>query len=381
MTPEFNLVLKARGQMIAKEPFFAYLAMQLDLVEDDAIPTMQTNGKEIRFNPAFVRHLVDDAPSQGNQYSFAWLIFVLCHEVWHCAVNHIGRREGRDVRKWQMAIDYETNAMLIDAGFVMPPEGLYEAAWGGISAEEIYAFLPDNNSLPSGKVLIGEVVPGDSQSGDSLESKAMQHKWQMALTTAIELAKGHGHIPAYAKTLVKDFTTPKVNWIEELHGYFQGLRQQAPTWAKPNKNHMWRDMYLPSVPNAPSMGTMVFFVDTSGSRYYADAMTRAISEIKGVIEQAMPARLVVICGDTQVTSVQEFEPGDDIEINFAGGGGTDFNDVFTWIETQALEPEIFVGLTDLEEADFPVIAPSYPVLWVATTSAPAPWGDVIRIED
>ena len=45
-----------------------------------------------------------------------------------------------------------------------------------------------------------------------------------------------------------------------------------------------------------------------------------------------------------------------------GGGGTDFRQVFQWVEQQGISPECLIYLTDLECSRFPE-EPFYPVLW------------------
>jgi predicted metal-dependent peptidase len=53
--------------------------------------------------------------------------------------------------------------------------------------------------------------------------------------------------------------------------------------------------------------------------------------------------------------------------------------VFNYIEKENLQPETMIYLTDLY-GKFPSEAPTYPVIWAATTSREVPWGDVVRLE-
>jgi predicted metal-dependent peptidase len=53
--------------------------------------------------------------------------------------------------------------------------------------------------------------------------------------------------------------------------------------------------------------------------------------------------------------------------------------VFDWIRANRLEPDVFVGLSDLHSR-FPDRAPSFPVLWVAPPDhGKAPFGRVIEV--
>ncbi|HMM59080.1 MAG TPA: VWA-like domain-containing protein, partial [Candidatus Rifleibacterium sp.] len=63
-----------------------------------------------------------------------------------------------------------------------------------------------------------------------------------------------------------------------------------------------------------------------------------------------------------------------------GGGGTSHLPVFAHIDEQHLEPDLFIGISDLETL-FPIKRPRYPVLWLSPAHyATPPWGHVIEIE-
>ena len=65
--------------------------------------------------------------------------------------------------------------------------------------------------------------------------------------------------------------------------------------------------------------------------------------------------------------------------NFGGGGGTDHNCVFEYIDRHHLHPGVFVGLSDLFSF-FPDKKPPYPVLWVTPEiHGMPPWGKVIAL--
>ena len=53
--------------------------------------------------------------------------------------------------------------------------------------------------------------------------------------------------------------------------------------------------------------------------------------------------------------------------------------VFAAVAERRLQPDVFIGLTDLESV-FPERAPAYPVLWVVPTEhGEAPWGRVVEV--
>ena len=115
--------------------FFAELAYKLKIVytRNPAIPTAAVDGTHLFINPDFF------APLTEKQ-----IVFILCHEVLHCALLHFARMDGRDPRKWNYATDYEINLMLADDGIISKSEianelkGLIEERYKGMNAEQIY---------------------------------------------------------------------------------------------------------------------------------------------------------------------------------------------------------------------------------------------------
>ena len=70
--------------------------------------------------------------------------------------------------------------------------------------------------------------------------------------------------------------------------------------------------------------------------------------------------------------VQEYTPGQEIDFRPVGRGGTDFRPPFARAEREGWQLAAAIYLTDLE-GPFPEREPAYPVLWVATSKAKAPW--------
>ncbi len=121
-----------RAALVFQFPFLAQLAIHLELVPvvDCRIPTAATDGHTIWLNPRFFAGLADSER-----------LFVLGHEVWHCALGHIGRAGGRDHERWNAAIDHEVNALLVAEKLQMPRDGILFEGCEGLPAEEVYELL------------------------------------------------------------------------------------------------------------------------------------------------------------------------------------------------------------------------------------------------
>jgi predicted metal-dependent peptidase len=143
-------LLKARIQLLLNQPFFGALALRLKLIPAD-VRTLQTNGKVIRYNPAFVDSLTA-AELQG----------CLAHEVLHCALGHHCRMGTRDLKRWNYATDYAINPIIIKNGLALPNGALNDPQYADLSAEEIYARLRDNGSGGSPSAQSPQPSPGGS---------------------------------------------------------------------------------------------------------------------------------------------------------------------------------------------------------------------------
>ena len=104
-----------------------------------AVQTMATDGVRLFINPEFA----DSLPWLGK-------IFVILHEIMHNILSHGQRLAGRDARLFNIAADYEVNALLIDTTddfdekLIKELNGLYEKKYLSVPVEEIYRDLMKN---------------------------------------------------------------------------------------------------------------------------------------------------------------------------------------------------------------------------------------------
>jgi predicted metal-dependent peptidase len=116
--------------------FFTSLLLRLEPVADWGVETAATDGKQIRFNPAFFLGL-----SMEGRFGLN------AHEVYHVALAHHARQGERDPYWWNVATDLAINPILVESGFkvpgrmLMPGRGEYAKLPAGLSAEEYYYLL------------------------------------------------------------------------------------------------------------------------------------------------------------------------------------------------------------------------------------------------
>ncbi len=386
MSAASELFAKARAALLVGAPFWGVLSLRLAPIEDFSIETMKTDGVSIRFNPDFVAGL-----SRGV------LRTTIAHETMHCAALHHTRRGDRDLRRWNIACDHAINPLLVAAGFELPDGALLDAAYAGMSAEEIYAKLPDdagenggaqNGDDPGGMGGVADPPPsGDqfsdlcqpgSQPGAQAPSPAdlarQEENWTIATAQAEATARAMGIGAGDAARAIREQVAPKVDWRDVLRRYLSAAAKSDYAWTPPNRRYIARGLYLPSL-RSETLGPVVVAVDTSGS--IDDATLAAFSaEITAILDEAVPEAIHVVYCDAAVKGAERFEAGDVIQLTPHGGGGTAFRPVFEWVAESEIQPVCAIYLTDLDGRDFGQ-APDYPVLWLSTWKTAAPFGEVI----
>jgi predicted metal-dependent peptidase len=319
----------------------------------------------------------------------------------HCVLSHFTRLDGRNPRRWNQAGDFVINLILVEAGFTPVPNWLYDTQYEGMTTEQVYALLSEDDGRGKSKGdskgdPLDEVMPPGH--GDSSESGggggescaggspghadpaapadpagAVQADWRSAVEHA---ARSHvGTLSGALKRFVDALLTPKVDWKSVLQQFVTSRARNDYSWMRPNRRRSGAGVALPGM-YSEDLGTVVVAIDTSGS---IDDATLAVfaSEVTAIVEMAKPQKLVVIYCDCKVQHVDEFMPYDLLHFELHGGGGTSFLPPFAYVDEHQIDPECLIYLTD-GEGPFPDAAP-YPVLWCCTTDVVAPFGQTLPI--
>lgn len=393
---------KARVQLLLSHPFFAALALRLQL-EAKTMKTMATDGRSIYYSPTFVDSLTP-AELQG----------VLAHEVLHCALGHHCRRGDRTPTRWNHACDYVINPILIDNGFELPAGGLLSPEFRDLSAEEIYSRLPPDeegggsqpksdgqggaasgsgsastdrgsskattNQEPSAEPGFGEVLDAVDDNGapaSEADKSQQQREWAVAAQQAANAAKSCGHSPLGVDRVLEGSLRSEQDWRAILRDFVAATTPSDYRFCPPNRRYVHAGIYLPSI-HKEGTGPIVIAVDTSGS-IGAEELNQFAAEITAIAEDAQPEAIHVVYCDAKVQSTQELEPSETVALTPKGGGGTDFRPVFEWVDGQDLNPACLIYLTDLCCNRYPPTLPPYPVLWVTDSRRIAQFGETVQI--
>lgn len=340
--------------------FYTVMLLNMEMSWDTSIPTACTNGLFIKLNPGFFMPLLPDER-----------LFLLCHEVGHVAKNHMSRRGSRTPRRWNKAGDYVINDELVLMGLPMPKGGLWDVNYRGMSTEDVYDLLPedDPNDPQQDWEDIIDADPNNPQH---------QHQIQQAIQQAAQAcqAKGlAGNVPGDVQLMLDKLMKPKMTWDRILRRYMSEKAKVDYSFAKPNRR-FFPEFYLPGL-DGQSFGAVKVAVDISGSVSDSD-FTQFVSEIREILEALQPTYMDFVQFDTQIHSVDRLYQADDLrKLTFTGRGGTDV----TCILEHALieKPKILLVFTD-GEFHMPAINPKCDVIWVIHDNPgfTAPFGKVIH---
>lgn len=374
---------------LMRDPRFAYLAGLFMIGKTEVttrIPTAQTNGRDVMFNPTFVDSLTD-----------AELRALIYHEYGgHIMMRHLSVYRPlweQDAKRANKACDYVINQAIVDFDhpeFIKLPEGgLQNDKYRGMDSRQVFDLLkdePDDDGDGSG---------GGGDSGESMDS----HDWEgaselseqeeQALSRDIDNAVRQS---AAASNLmgqpvdraIQDWLTPKVDWKQALRDFVTTAASgdDYTTYRKPRRRMLTHDIYMGS-PISDRIPSIVLAVDTSLSIDQAQ-INRFLSEVVEVCEAVKPEQVHLIYWGSRVARHERYEQSelDDIKTSTKpkSGGGTNVNCVTQYMLEVGLEPTCVLVLTDGELyggwGEW-----TCPVLWAITGDTVAGVGQTVCIKD
>ena len=418
-------IASARTKLILDKPFLGALVLRLPLqvANPEWCKTTGTDARKFYYNPAYIEAL---RPAEMQ--------FVLAHEALHCALSHFARKEHRVKHRWDLACDYAINPILVADGLTPPPNIMILKQYEGMSAEEIYPLLSDNdhsetmdqhlydkqddpkeggqeqqdnpldeqkNDKPSPKNSKSSGKKKDQDNKDSkgageqqfdqeaggntapppplnqAEAEELSIQWQQRMAGAAQQAEQAGKLSGVMKRLVDILLQPRLPWRALLARYMTAVARDDYSYMRPSTRRGHPAIF----PTLKSNEVNVLVgLDVSGSVSDKE-LNDCLSEINAIKGQ-MRARITLIACDSDIVDgfPSVFEPWEEASLpdEIAGGGTTDFRPVFNWAEQQDRQPDIVIYFTDTH-GDFPSYAPSYQVIWLVKGKGQVPWGQRIQL--
>ncbi len=419
----------ARTKLILEKPFLGALVLRLPMVcaKDDWCDATFSNGKKLYYN----EHYIDALSPDQTQ-------FVLAHEALHCALSHFARRQNRVQHRWDMACDFAINPMLINDGMKPPVDANYLREYDGMTAEEIYPLLQDNDNDQE-RELEQELNPdSDNEKDDNSGGSPDQHdqkegrdqkqksdskgqgeedggvreenseqgdgqgkkqqgppeegegepdpltpqeieslslQWQQRMASAAQQAIQAGKMGGSMARMVDHLLQPRLPWRMLLSRYMTMVARDDYTYMRPSSRRGDPAVY-PSLRSAQL--NIVVALDISGS-ISNNEINEFMSEVDSIKAQ-MRARITLLVCDSKMDGPWLFEPWDEFTMpkKFKGGGGTSFKPVIEWAEEQDEAPNLIVYFTDAQ-GEFPEKEPTFPVVWLVKGKTPVPWGQRVQL--
>lgn len=378
-------LIGARVSLLLKQAFFGNLATRLKLVNaDDWLQTLATDGRHFYYNSRFVNML----DQKEMEFGFG-------HEVLHCVYDHMGRRDNRDPKMWNIANDYCVNTDLVDHGIgrkITTIEILYDRKYKGMPSEEVYDLLMENVEMIDMDKLMDQMLDehldgdgeGEGEGGEGGEqtecgtcggtgedgkgndcpdcngtgkkgrptiSKEMRDEirdeFKEAVINAASNEPNAGNIPGNVKKMLKDLTEPQMDWRELLNLTLTSAIKDDYTWMRPSRRGWHMDAIMPGM-NPGEEVDIAVAVDTSGSISQKMLMD-FLSEVQGCMEMFTAYKIHLFCFDTSIHNPQQFNSDDIIDITdyeLGGFGGTDFEPIFDYMKEAEINPDRLICFTD-----------------------------------
>jgi predicted metal-dependent peptidase len=363
MDPIVEKLTTARVGLLLKAPFFGNMATRMRLIDaTDWCPTAATDGRGFFYNKDFV-----------NKLSVKKLEFLFAHEICHAIFDHFGRCGSRDRMLANIAQDYAVNQILVDERIgekITEVQICYDSKYRGMAWEEIYDELyekAEKISMPEllkqlGDLLDEHLKEGDSE-GDGDSDKDGKGKGNRPSISKEDLQKikdeikqamiqsaaaaGAGKTPAGIQRMIKNMTEPKMDWRQLVQQEIQSIVRNDYSFQRVNRKSMHSGAILPGMKEATTIDVAIA-IDMSGSIGEEDA-TVFLSEIKGIMDQYEDFSINLWCFDTEVYNHQSITHDNSEDLmNYEpqGGGGTDFEVNFQFMEENGIQPKKFIMFTD-----------------------------------
>jgi predicted metal-dependent peptidase len=378
-------LISARVGLLLKASFFGNLATRLKLINaDEWCATAATDGRNFYYNTRFIEML---RPKE--------IEFLFGHEVLHCVYDHFGRRGDRDPQLWNIANDYCVNGDLVKHNVgekITSVPCLYDRKYDGMSSEEVYDALYENaTKIDIGKLLdqmIDEHLDGDGEGDGDEEGKgrprlsaeekqAIKDEIKEAMLAAAATVDGAGNLPAGVKRLIQQLTEPQMNWREILRMNLESTIKADYTWMRASRKGWHMDAVMPGQ-KPDEMIDVAVMLDASGS-ISPDMLRDFLSEIQGIMDSFPSYKIHVVTFDTQCYNPAQYDSDNldsMIDYEVSGGGGTDFDCIFTYLKEEEITPRRLIVFTDGYPFGSWGDAEYCDTTWIlhGTTTIVPPWG-------
>jgi predicted metal-dependent peptidase len=220
----------------------------------------------------------------------------------------------------------------------------------------------DGEALPSGHGdpgHCGEILDAAPEHDKAALSEA-EGEWEVAVRQAVNIAKKAGELPGFIKEIINDLADPKTDWREVVQRFVDPSATKDYSWQNPNRRLMSMGYYVPGL-ISDGVSHVGIAIDASLSVNTGTLRTFG-GETQAALDDGRIDKLTQIFFDTRVTASKEYSPGETIDWEIPGRGGTAFSPVFKWFAENAPDIQCLLIFTDMQCSDFGP-EPHFPTLW------------------
>lgn len=369
--------------IVLEDMFVHEILMMMDKSRNDAVDTMAISLKDNRICLEYAEPFCDSLTDPELRY-------VITHEVYHLVLHHCTLRlpENKEDRKlYNMAADLAINSLIPQGkdrhmpkdkktgkniGLVPKDMGFEEK----LSMEQYVQLLREqqDQNKKDGK--------SDQQSSEGFDNhdgwKESSIIKEIIRNKIEQLAKDErvwGKMPGETKALILAAQKSYVSWERYLKHYYGTIvsPKQTRTMKRPDRRFGYP---YPGKKRGYTDHKLVA-IDASGSTWFGDDDLAQFLTETNKLAEIQPVDLVLF--DTTITVGPISFAKKHVSLEFKGGGGTDFNDVFKLADERRYQSLII--LTDGAASAPPKPEFVKDILWVLTGNGdpPVDWGTRIRI--
>lgn len=383
-------IKRFKMQLLRKMPFYGDIIMRLPIISNPRIPTAQTNGRRIEYNPKFLAKM---STGQRN--------FVVMHEVFHVLLFHCERKNERLPQVWNVAADMIVNSMLMNLytdmrrasiEFERPSDGIFLAYLNpSETVENLYAKLLEINrdlkqnsskikifrySIGSSQQITIEapndiiLVQGDSEGSGEISSESRNDDTgtdnggndqddlfdnmglsRQALLQIVKdaVSKNRSSMGSYyvPGEIFGPVETKKIKWQSLLRDFLTDETSEEVSYATPERKYIHMGLIIPGYGSREEKIEEIWaFVDSSGS-VGNNEMSQFLTQLYRIAKE-FKCIFNICYWDTEVTDVyMKIERENKIFESIPHhSGGTNINCVYSWIKENNIRPDVMLILTD-----------------------------------
>ena len=297
---------------------------------------------------------------------------LLWHELLHIVFDHLNLRDSyADKKLFNIAADCELNQYIYE--HYLPDGAILPESFPNLKlnykagTDYYYNKLQENKDDPDVQKMMGESdMHGTWEDFDNLsesEKKLLKAQAEYQIKEAAEeCLKSRGHLPGEISEIYKRITevTPsKFNWKAYLRRFVGNSYVVETKLSRKKLNKRFPD--VPGLKFKPKKHILVA-IDTSGS-VSNDELVEFFNEIRHIHKTG--TEITVLQCDTQINSIEKYNPKKDIKVQ--GRGGTEFDPVLEYYNKNNKKFTCLVYLTDGE--CYTTVTPRGRMLWVISSRA------------